>query len=343
MSTTREDLVALVLGALPGPEADRLREEIARDPAALREGEEIRRHLTLHDAMPRLVPRPGLFSDLRRQIEAEPPRRSLWRRYALTWAAAALVLLAFILPPFGRAGRLVTLHGEIVKQDGGWRCAHLARIRIGDEVTATLDAGTEIALPAPRRLALRAGRVHLAASPIATGFSVETPEVTAVVTGTVFSVGRNGGATTVAVQEGRIRCDFGGKSEILEAPAALRFAAGSASPAPMPDERWMRTPSLQATLLDPATLRIVVVNEMPDPITLAPPTGGEPLFFIRVDGREIPLSPSDAEPIAAGEVAIPPGDRITLTFRLPRPVPEGEEAVVSWGGGAVRAVAGKAR
>ena len=70
-----------------------------------------------------------------------------------------------------------------------------------------------------------------------------------------------------------------------------------------------------------ATATITVTNHMPDSITLAPPTGGEPFFFVRVGAdSSLPIEPS-SNPLPTGPRTLAAGESFDITLRLPRSLP----------------------
>jgi hypothetical protein len=325
MKPKAEDLVefAVTGRSLPG-----LEQAVAADAGAGRELAEIRAHLALHDSLPRLEPREGMWRELEGRL-AGGERRPLLLRYWMPLAAAAL-LLAALLPP--RPPRPETLFGTVARTaGGGWRTESIARVRFGD-CTITLDSRTEIALPAPRRLALRAGRLFLEAERSGPPVRVEAGPVTVTTLGTSFLVALEGGETTVAVASGEVRCDRSSGTLRLGAGEAAAFGAGEPRRLSLPDPRnWFRIPTLRAEILDPETLRIVVSNEMPDTITLAPPTGGEPLFFASYGGHDHPLAPGPGDPIRAAPIRLEPGESEEFRVPLPRPVPPNGRLTVALG------------
>ena len=49
---------------------------------------------------------------------------------------------------------------------------------------------------------------------------------------------------------------------------------------------------------------------MPDPITLAPPTAGEPLFLASIGAHTLPLTPASSDALTAGDVRLEPVVRL---------------------------------
>jgi len=333
MNPTAEDLVEY---ALTGRKPDGLDASLAADPAAAREFSEIRAHLALHEAMPLLEPAPLSFAPLRARLEAEAERPPFVVRYWMPFAAAALVLLALLLSP---SPRYEPLFGEVTRTAGNaYRCVGVSRIRAADGTVLTIDRNTEFELLGTRRLALRAGRFFLEAEKARLPLEVEAGPVVVRTVGTAFLVERRGEETVVAVESGEVLCEHGGGSLPLAAGAAAAFGPEGARPLPpTPARAFFSAPSVEAEILDPATLRIVVRNGMPDPITLAPPTGGEPLGYARYGGHEHPLAPTPGEPLGREPLALEPGESAELRFRLTRPVEPGEGVEISFAGVRARA------
>jgi hypothetical protein len=332
MDIEREDLVGFALGALPVEETGRIAGAVARDPALARELKEIERHLRLHGETPRLEPAPPLWESIRARLdEPIPVRRPFLRRYWMPAAAAALMALAVFLPRPSPT-RLERLHGDVVASaDGSLSANTVARVRVGG-LTLTLDAGTNLELSS-ERLALRAGRVFLEVTPERRGFTVVAGDLVAVTTGTAFLVER-GERTFVSTESGQVRCFWRGREQLV-GPGQAFFASDDPLPPPPPSPRgWFQRPSILAEVLTPETIRVTLANAMPDPITIAPPTGGEPLFFASYGGHDVPLAPDDF-----ATVTLAPGASRIFHLRLPRPLPDREAPVVSYPAGGVRAEA----
>ncbi|MCK6460666.1 MAG: FecR domain-containing protein, partial [Planctomycetes bacterium] len=189
MDVTREDLVAFALGGLPPEDAPRVAAAVAGDRDLAKELKEIERHLRLHDRGPRIDPPPALWASIRDRIEEPAPAPSLFRRFRLPLAAAALMALAFLWPQ-GKAG-LLPVHGHVVQREPGvYEATGVARVATPDGVTITMDAGTNIRLLSNKRLALGAGRVFLEVPPGQSGYEVRAGDLVAVTTGTAFLVER---------------------------------------------------------------------------------------------------------------------------------------------------------
>ncbi|MDH3590391.1 MAG: FecR domain-containing protein [Planctomycetota bacterium] len=321
---THEDLVALALGALGRDEASAVREQA--DEAELAA---VERHLELHDRVPRLTAESRLWRSIEAEIEAEPlAAQPLWRRYWMPLAAAALVMVALFMP--NRGPEVTTVHGDVARAGDRYTAATVARLRLDTGTVITMDAGTQIRLLGSKRLALGAGRVHLQVPPrTGHGFVVVTDSGLSVTTlGTTFSVERGPrvGVTTGAVAvrwndaEARVA---GGESWT---PQGL--AAGGAN------RSWFSRPSLVARIEDDAFFTVTVKNTMPDSIQLAPPTGGEPFFFVRVgDDTPVPVEP-ESNPCPNGPRTLDRNDSFELRMRLPRSLEDREAFFVScpnWG------------
>jgi len=314
---THDDLVAYALGNADGEQAQRILDELsARDRAEL---ERIQSHLALHDHVPELQPAPPLWNAIRAELETGHARPSLLRRFWLTGAAAALVAAAFFVPQDDPPVRVTRLFGRLAPAGGNtWTSEGVCRMRLGTGVTVTMDDDTTITALSDERLALKAGRVFLEVDKTRRGFTIEADGLTVVTTGTAFLVESN----RVLVESGSVRCTYRGRT--ADIGAGEEFTTGPAAPLPSP-RSWFQTPRITATLLTPDTVRIVLGNDMPDLIQLAPPTGGEPLFFASYGGHDYPLSPPGFD----GTLMLMPGARLALDVPLPRPVPDGETLLLS--------------
>jgi len=324
VSLERDDLVAYVLGALEEREAERMRAALAADAEGAAELDEIERHLALHAQAPAIEPAPNTWDRIRESIETEPVPTPFLRRFWMPAAAAALVAAAFLWPRDRAPRKPTVVHGVVAQApDGAFTSRGVARISIGNDVTVTMDAGTTLADLGPERLALRAGRVFLNVR--RRGYVVETPRVRIRTLGTAFEVALDGEKTRVAVERGRVRCtdaDLGAVDVAAGGVAAFsdRIARAEAGKIGL----WFRTPSLEANLLSDDAIRVVLGNDMPDPIQLAPPVGGEPLFYATFAGHTYPLTPSDPSPLRSGTVTLAPNGRLRFDLRLPRPLEERE-------------------
>jgi ferric-dicitrate binding protein FerR (iron transport regulator) len=333
MDVTREDLVAFALGGLPPEDAGRVAAAVAADKEIARELRDVERHMRLHDAAPRIEPPPALWASIRDGIEGPIPRRSLLARFRLPLAAAALMLLA-LLWPTGRTPGLTRVHGAVAEREPGvYEATSVARVVTPDGIAITMDAGTNFRLVSETRLALGAGRVFLEVPPGRSGFAVTAGDLVAETAGTAFLVER-GEHTFVWTESGRVRCSWRDRQAVAGPGEA--FFASSAPPPPLPPSprAWFRRPSLEARVLDASSIRIVLTNDMPDPIDVAPSEGGKPLFFVRYADHDVPLAPDDFQPLT-----LAPGARRTFDLRLPRPMTELDAPVVLYPRGDVRAEA----
>jgi hypothetical protein len=334
MDVTREDLVAFALGGLPPEDAPKVAAAVAADRELKRELKDIERHMRLHDAAPVIEPPPALWSSLKERLDEAPaPRLALLRRFRLPLAAAALILLALFWPQAEKG--LVPVHGQVSRRAGGvYEATGVARVVTPDGITITMDDGTNFQIVDETRLALGAGRVFLEVPPGRSGFTVIAGDLVAETTGTAFLVER-GERTFVWTESGTVRCSWRGR-EAVAGPGEAFFASTAPQETPLPPSprHWFRRPSLDARLLDASSLRITLGNDMPDPIEVAPPESGKPLFFVTYDGHDYPLAPDDFR-----TATLLPGATRTFHLRLPSPVTDGEAPVVSYPRGDVRAEA----
>lgn len=305
-----DDLVELALDPKRAPPAD---------PAAAREFDEIRAHLKLHDRFPTIEPDPALWRRVRAAVEEEATAPRRLPRHWMAAAAAALVLTALLLREAPAPAPLERLHGDVtVAADGEGRCSSVSRLRVGDDVTITFDANTTFVLHGSDRLALRAGRLLFQGH---APFEIAAGDVTVRTLATAFSVERAEGAVAVAVEEGSVAWTRGGARGTLSAGRRVRFDDGIVEgPVEGGIRGWLSEPSVSAELAGAETLRVVFGNAMPDPIELAPPTGGEPLLYATYAGHSYPLPAGN---FGDRPVRIEPGGRFELSFRLPQPVPPG--------------------
>ncbi|MHC4953941.1 MAG: FecR domain-containing protein [Planctomycetota bacterium] len=347
-----ENLVAFALGQLVEGEAESTRQSIADDPALAEEFEAIRCHLDLHAQVREIHPSTTGFGSLQNAIAAdaaaepaEPEQRGFFRRYWLSVAAAALLVAAVIFPEgllprdwtsesSGRPPAVADLAGTTARgSDGSVASSGVARIAYGDGVVVTLDADTTVVPIHEQRLALRAGRIFVEVAPGRRGFVVEAGEARIVTTGTKFLVhrtesGANPGGR-VAVEEGAIELLVGSaKTAVLAGHEAswpgVDSAVGSAQPlAAGARIRWFEIPSMSAKILNETTIVVVLRNEMIDTIKLAPPTGGEPLFYATVGQHNYLHAPADF----GKNVALEPGTEFTFEMKV-RPLQDNESVTI---------------
>jgi ferric-dicitrate binding protein FerR (iron transport regulator) len=324
MSDRHEDLVAFALGELDADAARR----IEADPTLAEPLEAIRSHLRLHERVPEVRPHAGLWRGIQARLEEEEIPRSLVRRFWMPLAAAALLLLALFLPRSPRP-ELERVFGEAAAAaDEAWTSQGISRMRMGTGVVFTLDDATTVRPLAENRLALLAGRAFFEVAASRRGFVVEAGELTVVTTGTAFLVEwLEPGRLRVWTESGRVRCDWPRGTRVVEpgeqfvSGGPARDVSGAESP-----RAWFRRPTLSATVRTSGRIRVVVANDTPDPIILAPPTGGEPLFFVSCRGHDHPLSPTSF----AAPITILPRQSKTFAFRLPDAFRTGEPLFVSY-------------
>jgi hypothetical protein len=76
---------------------------------------------------------------------------------------------------------------------------------------------------------------------------------------------------------------------------------------------------------------------MPDPLQVAPRTGGEPLFFASFLGNDYPLSPDRFD----APLTLRPNTDKSFVLRLPRSLPDREALFLVYPAGSVRVEAGR--
>lgn len=329
----RDDLVGLALNALDGAEAGRVRPAVEADPALRAELSAIERHLALHESLPRLQPAPALWRGIRDRIGERPEARTFLQRFWMPAAAALLVAAALFWPGTGRARPqpYTRLHGDVRKTPAGaLACTKVSRLRLPNGVTVTMDAQTAISghQPGSRRLVLDTGRVFLQVDEKDRGFAVQAGDLEVVTTGTAFLVDRERGM--VWVESGHVRCTSPRRGTTTLG-AGERFprdaAPGLASP-----RAFFERPTLTARILDADTIRVVIRNDMPDSMQVAPRTGGEPLFFASFAGNDYPLSPGRFD----APLMLPPNTDKSFVLRLPRSLPDREALFLAYPAGRVR-------
>jgi hypothetical protein len=318
------DLVACLLGELDAESTRRLE----TDPALAEELAAVRRHLELHDRAPTIEPHAGLWRVVRSRLAEEEPPGNLWRRFWMPLGAAALLLLALILP-HGQRPALERVSGDGVLASGDtWTSRGISRMRLGTGIVMTLDDATTVRPLSNDRLALMAGRAFFEVAASRGGFVVEAGDLTVVTTGTAFLVEwLEPRLRRVWTESGSVRCDWPRGSR--EVAAGERFTPDAPTLAVYDDvtpRDWFQRPTLTATVPAQGRIRVVLANETPDPIVLAPPTGGEPLFFVSCLGHDHPLSPAGF----AAPITIPPRGSKTFEFRLPDAIRTGESLFVAY-------------
>jgi ferric-dicitrate binding protein FerR (iron transport regulator) len=321
MSNSHEDLVAFVLGELD----ETATQKIQNDKGQEAEIAEIEAHLALHDACPEIEPAPALWNRIEEQVRAEPVRRGFFRRWATPLAAAALILAALFVPkdwnpPWAERAAVTPTFGDATASGDVWTADGVCRLQLGTDVILTMDDGTVVRTLSNQRLALKAGRLFVEVAPGAAGFIVESGAARLVTLGTRFLVdGRNNDAPLLHVTEGRVRYEFdGGSAHVRAGSTYAPYPVPSLKPGA--ETAWFRRPGFTAQILDNDRIRVVLRNEMPDPIELAPPTGGEPFCYASYQNHNYPLTPAGVETVRV----LQPGDSLTFELPLPAPVEKGQ-------------------
>ena len=125
----------------------------------------------------------------------------------------------------------------------------------------------------------------------------------------------------VAVETGHVRGRYGDQEfELRDGEAFDPERKGEPSP-----RAFFTRLDMSAKILTPTTIEIVLKNEMPDAITLAPPTSGEPFFFAGLNGRDKPLESVDE----SGAISLAPGAERRFSVTLPFSVPGDRTLYVS--------------
>ncbi|MHC4224308.1 MAG: FecR family protein [Planctomycetota bacterium] len=326
---THDDLVAYAFGGLDERETERIRSALEESAQSAAELAEIRRHLDLHDQVAEIQPAPALWANIRDRLD-EPAPRSFLQRHWMPIAAAALVLVALLVSRLNEA-EVRYLHGAIERKGSKtFTSTGVARLQMGDGVVLTLDDATTITSLDPQRLALnKAGRVFLVVSKESRrGFTVEAGDLEITTTGTAFLVEwLESGERRVWTESGSVRCRRGGRALEVAAGNRLRSADGPVESYGTENPRaFFQQPTLEARILAPDTIRVVVRNEMPDGLRLAPPTGGEPFFYASYPGRDLPLDTAD---VFGAPIRLQPMAERSFDLRLPHPLPVGAVLVVS--------------
>ena len=342
MIVGHEDLVAFALNEGSPEERQRVQSALNNDPALAAELGEIAAHLELHDEVRVLEPAPALLQQIHARIEEEsvPVRRPFLARYWPSVAAAALVLVAFLVT-WASKPPLENIQGPHSRTaDGGLRSSGLVRGNSG-RLAFTLDANTEIASLGPQRLALRAGRAFFEVEPGARGFVVEARGVEVTTTGTAFLVDARNPTVRVAVTSGSVDCEASGETTRVAAGESRLFGEGFDHLNAEPIVAWLETPSFLAEIRGDNELVMIIRNETFKTLTIPAPTGGDPMFIARYAGRDRALSPVD--PLRNRPVPLDPGEELTLKLRLPEPIAKGEALSVSCRPWNVRVTAKEAR
>lgn len=322
------ELVAFALGQLEATEAEAIRSQIEQYPEVAAEFDSIRRHLDFHsENVPEIQPSAALFDRIRQAVRdeesaptlaASTDQRTFLRKYGLSVAAAALLLLAIFLPDGASFGPGASSDGP---RDGDWSMSvingapltstpdgtrgttnGLSRIRYGDGVVVTIDLNTRIRPLDSNRLALVAGRIFLDVDPTQrsdqSGFQVLAGGSKITTTGTSFLVETGLSQGRVAVESGAVLVDRPGAETVtVSTGQQLGWQEKTPRSFAMGDSgrllRWYEIPTLSAKIIDTTTIRVVLRNEMMDEIQLRPPTGGKPLFYVTIGSHNYPHMPEN--------------------------------------------------
>jgi len=345
----RADLVAFALGQLDENEATAVRELILAEPELAAEFDSIRCHLDLHAEVREMQPTAGGFARLAERLEREPvtaneerlskplPARTFVRRYWMSLTAAALLIATVIIPRGpGTPEPTPTLEavaGNISRDaSGAYTATGVARVTFGTGVTVIVDADSVLLPLDSQRLVLKAGRIFLNVSPRRRGFTVLAGDARLTTLGTAFSVEqRKDGTGRVAVQTGTVRLQRGSARVNVVSGRAATWPDGAwegienpSLPLAGAQVRWFEIPSLSAKILNDRRIVVVLKNEMIDVIRLAPPTGGEPLFYATVGEHNWPHEPSDW----GYNLVLDPGEELTFEMKLPEPLKPGDSVSI---------------
>ncbi len=356
----RADLVAFALGQLDESEATAVRELILAEPELAAEFDSIRCHLDLHAEVREMQPTAAGFARLTERLEQEPvtgaelrvpecppecpPERTFIKRYWMSLAAAALLIGAIIIPrgPSAPAKTpdLKALAGNISRDaSGAYTATGVARVTFGTGVTVMVDADSVLLPLDSQRLVLKTGRIFLNVEPSfyqtergRRGFTVLAGDARLTTLGTAFSVEqRRDGTGRVAVETGTVRLQRGSERVDVGSGRAATWPDGPwegidspSLPSAGAQVRWFEIPSLSAKILNDRRIVVVLKNEMINVIRLAPPTGGEPLFYATVGEHNWPHEPSDW----GYNVVLDPGEEFTFEMKLPEPLKPGDSVSI---------------
>jgi len=349
----RADLVAFALGQLDESEATAVRELILAEPELAAEFDSIRCHLDLHAEVREMQPTAGGFALLTQRIEQEPvtgaelrmpesppecpPERTFIKRYWMSLTAAALLIGAIIIPRGPSAPvktpNLKALVGDLSRDaSGAYTATGVARVTFGTGVTVMVDADSVLLPLDSQRLVLKTGRIFLNVAPHRRGFTVLAGDARLTTLGTAFSVEqRRDGTGRVAVETGTVRLQRGSQRVDVGSGRAATWPDGAwegidspSLPSASAQVRWFEIPSLSAKILNDRRIVVVLKNEMIDVIRLAPPTGGEPLFYATVGEHNWPHEPSDW----GYNVVLDPGEEFTFEMKLPEPLKPGDSVSI---------------
>ncbi|HYG76266.1 MAG TPA: FecR family protein [Planctomycetota bacterium] len=184
------------------------------------------------------------------RVNSTDARRARFRVKFIAAAAAACVLLSLVLLQYSKApvnppaqiaaimqsapgarlirdGNTVEISAETALQNGDLLATAGdagTLVELADKTRITVGAQTELSFTessAGAQLSIPAGNIDLKVAPQAAGrkLSVVTPQATAEVLGTVFSVSVDGSSTTLSVSEGRVRFTRSSDGRQLEVSA----------------------------------------------------------------------------------------------------------------------------
>lgn len=158
------------------------------------------------------------------RAKPKPPRRRLMS----TWWTAGTAALACIALFLAAPSLLVRLQADYTTDSAGLR-----DLVLEDGSRVALAPGSAVAVsfaPASRTVTLLTGEAFFEVKPdAARPFSVAARDVRTTVVGTAFDVRLDPDAVEIAVNEGKVRVDGGGRAESLIAGEALRVSDSGAA------------------------------------------------------------------------------------------------------------------